>query len=226
MKNKIKNFFTYYSFVIILSLVFFSALFYVVNYNLYKPKNYEKISLFIEASDTINRNYGADLEKKIIDKTKNSEHPVYEVTDYLYSANNSSLTSYYEKFGKSSDILILKEEDLTDLKENDILNESFIKINDSMNERINTLGFDVYLDNSSNVYGYYVYKKDDSQYNEKFNFDKVFNVISSYNYIILFNINSVNFLDDVNQSHITSNAFIALDFMYEMNKEGTYYVAV
>lgn len=226
MKNKIKNFFTYYSFVVILALIFFSAIFYVINYNLYKPKNYEKINFFIEASDAINRNYGNDLEKRLIDDTKESNHPIYEVNYYLFSANNSDLTSYYEKFGKESDILILKEEDVKDLKDNDILNESFININSNMNERINTFAFDTYTDNSNNVYGYYVYKQNDSEYNSKFNFDKVFSIIDTYNYIMLFNVNSINFLDDFNQTHLTSNGYIALEYIYKINKEESYYVEV
>jgi len=218
MKRKISNFFIYNFIFIIIAFVVFYASFYLINRNIYKYKNYEIINLFIEASDTKNSDYINDFDTRLKEEC-NEETMVYEMNFYLFSADNSSLSSYYEKFGSESDILILNESEIETLKDNDVLRDYYLPFNElNIEDLIGNFEYYTSKDNSES-YGIYIYKSNESEYNLNFNFDKVFSINTNYNYVLLFNKNSVNC---GNSNSLTDNAIKSLEILLEMNKEEKY----
>lgn len=213
MKKQISNFLTYNWFNIILVFILSFSVFYLINYNLFKYKNYEKINFFIEAS-SYNEQYYVDVNDKIL-----MDSSTEEVNFYVYYDN---LSTYYEKFGVESDILILSTKQIQTLYDNDLLEENYYALDETFMQYF-TFGndYNMYYDKNGTPYGYYLYLKDDSEYNNKNYINKLFTFNEEYDYVILVNRNSVNF-NILGEKHTTMNGFLALNTFLTLYKEKDY----
>ncbi len=191
MNKKITNFLTYNFLFIIGSFFIAWAAFSLINNRIYEVKETERINIFIESPTCLDSSYISDFNTKM--KEKHSE--IYETNFYYYSGSNSKVSDYYEKFGKTSDLIILSKVGLDSLKENDMLSEYFLPITTDMNTKINSdSSLELYKDkDDKNIYGYTMYSKENSSYNSKFNLDKKFTLEVEGDYVLLINYDSKNF---------------------------------
>ena len=178
IKENFKNYLTY-SWYIVLLICLFSYVFsyYVVDY-LTRYKDEEVFSLFVTSKEVINE----ELDDIILNKYKKDGIELVNIYNFKY--NDKYISSYYENFGKKSDLLILYKSDLTDMKEY-IDNEYMIIQN------IDLSNYKTYSYNDK-IYGIEIYSnnEDNNSYlSTYFNFNDG-NNDSSY---LLINKNSIHF---------------------------------
>lgn len=215
MNKKIANYLTYNFFFIIGSFFIAWAVFSLINNRIYEVKETERINIFIESPTCLDSSYIENFDKKM----KEKQSDIYEINFYYYSGKDSNVADYYEKYGKTSDLIVLSKTGLDVLKENDLLKEYFYPIDSDMNSKINSdSSLEIYKDkNNKFIYGYTIYSKENSEYNTKFSFEKKFKLEVDSDYILLINYNSKNFsLKEKNG--FTSFGFDAIDVMLELGK--------
>lgn len=217
-KNKIKNFFSYYSWLAILTLVVsFAGWYYVISaINAYAPN--EELNFFIES-------YGLKNDKTFDDlKTYMKDDGVLNVEVYNYSPDSDRISDYWDAFGRNSDIAILHQKDLDDMKE--FIKDSFIKIDTSLEEKMFNgfqSSYDFYTF-ESDKYAIKIYDSKDAEYNKKFKYHDWITFkkeeTASYDYYMLFLKSSYNF-GDCNENNLSENGIKAANYIL---KENTYEV--
>ncbi len=213
MNKKVTNFLTYNFLFIIGSFFIAWATFSLINNRIYEVKENERINIFIESPTCLDSSYISDFDTKM--KDKHSE--IYETNFYYYSGSNSNVTDYYEKYGKTSDLIILSKTGLDVLKEKDMLSEYFYPISDSMNSKINSnSSLEVYKDKDNKfTYGYTMYSKENASYNTKFALEKKFKLEIDSDYVLLINYDSKNFSLEEKTGY-TSFGFDAINVLMEL----------
>ncbi|MBO8427557.1 MAG: hypothetical protein IAC58_03280 [Firmicutes bacterium] len=220
LKKRISNFILYNLIFIILIFGLSFAGFYLINYNIFKFKNYEKLDFFIEAFDYNDDSYLAKYKEGIVRKTSSSNTPILSSEIYCYSPLDTDYTNYFTKFGVNSDILILSSDSLKNLEEGKILKEYFVPLSEAFISSLN-LDSNKYYINDEEIFGLQVYSKDDSEFNKNTNFDKLFmfdNSVYKLDFYLLINKNSVNF-SSLMENNITNNGVDALNYLIEVLKE-------
>lgn len=214
-KRKIGNFFT--RFGLILIVIF--GIFYVSFYYVFKAKDElkanEKIQFFISGYGIKDYTYEEDIKKDLKDLE------FFDVTSYSFSPYDKSISSYYEKFGVYSDILVLREKDLVDMDK--YVDDKYLQLTnsiliDNFLEHYDTFTYD------SKIYGLKIHSTD-ATYNDLYSFDErnEFSITEKEeeNYYIVLNKSSVNFkkyTDNTNEN-FTNNGINALKIL--MNKYGS-----
>lgn len=170
--NQIKDYLTYSWYVILLiSVLSYALSYYLVSYVNEYSRN-EIFSIFVTS-------YGIkdnSLKNKI--KEKYISFGIEQVNVYNFSYEDKNISSYYSNFGVKSDLIILYEKDLDDMK--NYIQDYYL----SMNEYSNNYQMYKYEDNS---YGIKIYEENNqeiSYLNEWFNFD---GEIKSSSYILINN---------------------------------------
>lgn len=220
LKKRISNFILYNLIFIILIFGLSFAGFYLINYNIFKFKNYEKIDFFVEAFDYNDDSYLAKYKEGIVRKTSFSNTPILSSEIYCYSPLDTDYTNYFTKFGVNSDILILSSDSLKNLEEGKLLKEYFVPLSEAFISSLN-LDSNKYYINDEEIFGLQVYSKDDSELNKNTNFDKLFmfdNSVYKLDFYLLINKNSVNF-SSLMENNITNNGVDALNYLIEVLKE-------
>ena len=220
LKKRISNFILYNLIFIILIFGLSFAGFYLINYNIFKFKNYEKIDFFVEAFDYNDDSYLAKYKEGIVRKTSSSNTPILSSEIYCYSPLDTDYTNYFTKFGVNSDILILSSDSLKNLEEGKLLKEYFVPLSEAFISSLN-LDSNKYYINDEEIFGLQVYSKDDSEFNKNTNFDKLFmfdNSVYKLDFYLLINKNSVNF-SSLMENNITNNGVDALNYLIEVLKE-------
>lgn len=220
LKKRISNFILYNLIFIILIFGLSFAGFYLINYNIFKFKNYEKIDFFVEAFDYNDDSYLAKYKEGIVRKTSSSNTPILSSEIYCYSPLDTDYTNYFTKFGVNSDILILSSDSLKNLEEGKLLKEYFVPLSEAFISSLN-LDSNKYYINDEEIFGLQVYSKDDSELNKNTNFDKLFmfdNSVYKLDFYLLINKNSVNF-SSLMENNITNNGVDALNYLIEVLKE-------
>lgn len=220
LKKRISNFILYNLIFIILIFGLSFAGFYLINHNIFKFKNYEKIDFFVEAFDYNDDSYLAKYKEGIVRKTSSSNTPILSSEIYCYSPLDTDYTNYFTKFGVNSDILILSSDSLKNLEEGKLLKEYFVPLNEAFTSSLN-LDSNKYYINDEEIFGLQVYSKDDSEFNKNTNFDKLFmfdNSVYKLDFYLLINKNSVNF-SSLMENNITNNGVDALNYLIEVLKE-------
>lgn len=220
LKKRISNFILYNLIFIILIFGLSFAVFYLINHNIFKFKNYEKIDFFVEAFDYNDDSYLAKYKEGIVRKTSSSNTPILSSEIYCYSPLDTDYTNYFTKFGVNSDILILSSDSLKNLEEGKLLKEYFVPLSEAFISSLN-LDSNKYYINDEEIFGLQVYSKDDSELNKNTNFDKLFmfdNSVYKLDFYLLINKNSVNF-SSLMENNITNNGVDALNYLIEVLKE-------
>lgn len=210
-KNK-SSFFINNSLLLIVVFLISTSIFYVINNTIFKAKDNEKISIFVEC-DQITKYYNEYA--KNFSTSMNANTNVIEVNFYFYDTSNSSSSSYYEKFGKTSDLIILKKEGVDTLKENDLLETNFKQIESSVDSRLNLKNIRYFDKNNEDLYGYLIYEQNNNELNSYFNLINFFNLDTKSDYIMLFGKDSVNFSVEAKEGY-SSNAFIAINTLMKL----------
>ncbi len=220
LKKRISNFILYNLVFIILIFGLSFAGFYLINYNIFKFKNYEKVDFFVEAFDYNDDSYLVKYKEGIVRKTSSSNTPILSSEIYCYSPLDTDYTNYFTKFGVNSDILILSSDSLKNLEEGKLLKEYFVPLSEAFISSLN-LDSNKYYINDEEIFGLQVYSKDDSEFNKNTNFDKLFmfdNSVYKLDFYLLINKNSVNF-SSLMENNITNNGVDALNYLIEVLKE-------
>lgn len=210
-KNK-SSFFIYNSLILIVIFLISTSIFYVINNTIFKAKDNEKISIFVEC-DQVTKNYN-EYAYNFSTLMKNNTN-VIGVNFYFYDTSNSSSSSYYEKFGKTSDLIILKKDGVDTLKENDLLETNFKQIESSIDSRLNLKNNRYYDKNNEDLYGYLIYEKNNNELNSYFDLINFFNLDTKSDYIMLFGKDSVNFSIEEKEGY-SSNAFTAINTLMKL----------
>lgn len=209
-KKKFSTYFTYYGvFSLIVSLLICVGWSYILN-AINEVQAYEKINIFIE-SYGISNSFELNLYDEL--KEKDSSNSIYEVNVYQFSPKDEKLTSYYDSFGKSADIVILIEEDLIDM--NEYIVDNFLELSDSLlSETIkNKINDYDYYEFESKRYALKLYDKDKSYsyLNDKITYCKEGE--QQYTYYALINNNSVN-LGNYSLESKTNNALLTWSYLF------------
>lgn len=209
-KDKIKNFFSYYGWLVLVAIIVsFAGWYYVINtINEYAPN--ELIKFFIEAYQIKDDKIFNDLSDYL------KEDGVQKIDVHTYSPDSKQIGDYYTAFGKSSDIIILHSKDLLDMSE--AVSEDFISINAEfeaeMMENVNEI-YDFYTF-ENNKYAIKIYSADDDEYNQRFTYQNWINFNAEekekYDYYMLFSKNSLNF-GEYNEAYLSKNAIKAVNYI-------------
>lgn len=180
-KEKVKTFFQYRMWLVLLIFLFTFVSFYWILHalNAYKPE--EKFSLFAECYGLNDKESFDSIDKLLEDKK------IPEFNYYLYSPDNKDIASYYSKFGSKSDLIILKESDLDEME--DTITNNFMILDDMLD------GSYQYYKYTTNSYALKVYSYNDDSYNQTIKLSSMLNFEneSQDNYYLLINNKSVHF---------------------------------
>lgn len=196
-KNKelIKNYITYSWYIILLICLLSYVLSYYLIDNLLAYSLEETFSIFVTSNKYIN-----DLNTPI--KDKYNKYGIELVNIYNYKYDDDNISSFYTSFGEQSDLVILYESDLIDMKE--VIDEKYVILNSLsyINE------FNNYMYNN-NIYGIEVYSNnnDSSFLNNYFDFSNE-KELKAY---IMINKNSCHFKDDNDVGYLILNDLIKGD---------------
>lgn len=214
-KKKIGNFFTQFGMILIVIFSLSYISFYYILKGKDELKANEKIQFFISGYGIKDYTY----EEEIKEILKNLKY--FDVMSYSFSPYDKNISSYYDKFGTYSDILVLREKDLVDMDK--YVEDKYIQFTDKI---IKQLSIDQYekFTFDTKIYGLKIHSVD-TIYNNKYSFDKwnEFSITSKEeeNYYLVLNKSSYNFKDyiDDNNSNFTNNGIKAFNVL--MNKYGS-----
>lgn len=173
-RDKIKNYITYSWYIILLVCIFSYTLSYYVVSSLTKYKKEEVFSIFVTSYELKDK----ELEKKLLNKYH--ELGIEQVNIYNYLYEDKDIASYYANFGKKSDIVILYEPDLNEMKE--YIKDNFICISIS--------GYETY-DYDGKAYAIKIYDSNSNE-NYLYNYFEFQGDIKCSAYLLI-NIDSVHF---------------------------------
>ncbi len=160
MKEKIKDFLKYHTWLILIIIVIIStSWYYLINLKTEYKKD-EQFSLFVLSQGFKNEELLYSFEEKI--KTYNIN--LFNV--YNYKDDDSNLDSYYERFGKTSDLLIFPKQDLIDLK--DAIKDNFYVFDNFYQEDLSYYSFE------NKNYALKLFEQDNTTYNNKLNINNIF----------------------------------------------------
>ncbi len=160
MKEKIKDFLKYHAWLILIIIVIVStSWYYLINLKTEYKKD-EQFSLFVLSQGFKNEELLYPFEEKI--KTYNIN--LFNV--YNYKDDDSNLDSYYERFGKTSDLLIFSKQDLIDLK--DAIKDNFYVFDSFYQEDLSYYSFE------NKNYALKLFEQDNTTYNNKLNINNIF----------------------------------------------------
>lgn len=178
-----------WSLILIFLLSFVGWYYLLGSINEYKKE--EVFSIFTES-------YGIKNDKlldPLLDEYK--EHGIQKLNHYNFSSNDSHIADYYQRFGESSDLVILNEQELIDMKE--FVSTKYYSKDEVLNyfpEWTSEYQFYSYQE----IYcGLKIYDKNDSRYNAKFNFNSFLEFENENNpqsYYLMINRSSVHFNND------------------------------
>lgn len=185
------NFFTYYGWTIPLFLVGFWVTFYFIYNNVYAPKKYEKLVMFYAAYNL--------KDNSIHKEMKNALKPYgcLEVDYYDYSLTNPEIAKYYNTLKPNTDLFVMSEQDLTDMKEE--ISGQYMKLSNIILDKIHIPTTYQYYSYDETTYGIKIYDKNDNDYNQFTKFQNWINFSfedKTDNFYLVINCDSVNFDDE------------------------------
>lgn len=203
-KKQISWFFQYNAvLLVVMAIVSFVFFDYVIS-AIDAYKDYEKVDFFIEAEDINDKNVFSDFQ------TEHGE--VLSVNRHVYSYDFSSLTSVYEAFGKDADILILKEQDYIDMKEE--ISSFALEWTAQLKDYFKLKDYSYYSYEETD-YALKIHSKDNDEKTESLGFDSFIKTDTDYPDLYLsFRKDSPN-LKGFNDTSENSWALDALSFMLD-----------
>ncbi len=176
--NSFKDYLTYSWYIVLLVFVLSYALsYYLVSYKT-EYKKEELFSIFVTS-------YGVkdqELQNRILNECQETD--IKEVNIYNFSYEDENIASYYANFGEKSDLIVLYETDLLEMKE--FIGDRFLLLNNTYSENYQTYNYE------NCAYGIKVFdfnNKENSLFDKYFNFEGKINK-DSY---VLINKKSVHF---------------------------------
>ena len=208
LKKKIFNFLQYYSWVCLVIFILSFTSWYLILNAIDSVKQYEKIQIFSSCYGLKNKKFSDELREYLKDDK------VLEIDTYTYNPYDSNISKYYDKFGYSSDLVILREQDLLDMKETVSIN--YLPIDDEYLKYITSNNLDYFAYESKN-YGIEIYNhsKDELEFENLFEF-KVEN--KTDNYYLMINNSSIN-IGKYSQYSQTDNALKTLEYLFDIYGE-------
>lgn len=160
-KLRLGEFFINYGWVLLIILVISIVGWYWPISVFNQPKDYEKISIFIEGFDLSDDTLSSDLEEHLKDDG------VLRVDISLYSPIDPLINSYYTAFGEEADILFLVSSAVDSMFTNYPAGakEDWISYSPSLINDLSITGMMDYYVYEDEAYGLKIYDKDDSSYN-------------------------------------------------------------
>ena len=208
-KKDIGDFFVSFG---ILPLVFlvgsYLSFYYSIN-NANATKDYEMVNFFVETYGTKDEKFQDELVSSL------SSKGLREVNLYAYSIDNSSLTSYYDRYGSESDFIIFSKEDLDDLFQEGEATSVYDSFLPYSKEAKNELGITSgqFYSSKGNDYAYLIHSAGDEAFNASSSWDKLFTFAkdgkTERSYYVLLNSSTPNFLsiDKTGKTDLGTEAF-------------------
>lgn len=212
-KKTFLNYFMYYGWaIIIFGIVTFASLTLILS-AVNKIYDHQRFSIFFSAYGLKEERFKDELKELL------KEDGVIEVNYFDFPCDDPKVVTNYNAYGEKSDVVILNEKDVVDMKE--YIADNFIDINDSLKSDLDL----------SNIYNYYsyddkefaikIYDKDDDEYNQKFIYQEWINFSRDEltdNFYILLKKSSINFGEYGNKNK-TTNAIKGLRYLLNENEK-------
>lgn len=188
-KSKILNFFMFYGWsIIIFSLISFAGLTILLS-RINRINDNQRFSIFFCAYGLKEERHKDELFEQLKDEG------VLQVNYFDYLLNDSKIVTYYSAYGEMSDINIMSERDITDMKE--VIANHYLPLS---NDLLNELGLDAKYARyayENTEYGIKIYDKEDASYNDNLSYQEWINFSNDNgdtdSFYILIRKNSVNF---------------------------------
>ena len=212
-KRNIANFLSYYLWIVIVFAIVSFAGSTLLLSAINKIQDHERFSIFIAA-------YGIkeDRGKEEI-KTLLKDDGIVEVNYYSYRNDDSRIGAYYDAFGYYSEINILSEKDVKDMKET--IKNVYIPFSDSLKNTAEIpLNYEYYPAFDGKIYALKIYDKDNETYNTHFNYTDWINFKSEKNqtdnFYLLLSYRSPNF-GEYGKRNMNTSALKGLKYFINEN---------
>lgn len=211
-KKDITNFFTYYLWIVIIFAIvaFASATLLLSAIN--KIQDHERFSIFFAAYGITEERGKEDIQELLKDDG------IVEVNYYSYRNDDSRIGAYYQAFGYYSEINILSEKDVKDMKET--IKNVYIPLTNEFKNATEIPSIYQTYDYEDKPYALKIFDKDDESYNAKFNYSTWINFETpnkeNENFYLLLSYRSPNF-GEYGKRNINTSAIKGLKYFLHEN---------
>ena len=211
-KKNITNFFTYYLWIVIVFAIVTFASTTLLLSAINKIQDHERFSIFFAAYGITEERGKEDIQELLKDDG------IVEVNYYSYRNDDSRIGAYYQAFGYYSEINILSEKDVKDMKET--IKNVYIPLTNEFKNAAEIPSIYQTYDYEDKPYALKIFDKDDESYNAKFNYSTWINFetpnIENENFYLLLSYRSPNF-GEYGKRNINTSAIKGLKYFLHEN---------